>query len=140
MEEEEEEETTSRTPVRTMANSGEVPTGPSFARAGFAPSPAERAGVETPRGPKAAGNHVHQGAGTARPLYVRLRDGRAEPRPLRRPPLVAAASAQPSATFAQVWRLFDARGKVLGRLASEISTVLMGKHKPIYHPAGTGAR
>jgi hypothetical protein len=43
---------------------------------------------------------------------------------------------QPSATFAQVWRQFDARGKVLGRLASEIATVLMGKHKPIYHPAG----
>ena len=45
-------------------------------------------------------------------------------------------ASQPSATFAQVWRLFDARGKVLGRLASEIATVLMGKHKPIYHPAG----
>ena len=43
---------------------------------------------------------------------------------------------QPSATFTPVWRLFDARGKVLGRLASEIATILMGKHKPIYHPAG----
>lgn len=32
------------------------------------------------------------------------------------------------------WRLVDASGKVLGRLASEIATVLMGKHKPTYTP------
>lgn len=28
------------------------------------------------------------------------------------------------------WHVFDAKGKVLGRLASEIAQALMGKHKP----------
>ena len=32
------------------------------------------------------------------------------------------------------WRVVDADGKVLGRLASEIATVLMGKHKAGYVP------
>lgn len=32
------------------------------------------------------------------------------------------------------WHLIDARGKTLGRLATEISRVLQGKHKPIYTP------
>jgi large subunit ribosomal protein L13 len=32
------------------------------------------------------------------------------------------------------WFLFDAKGKVLGRLATEIATVLTGKHKPTYTP------
>ena len=32
------------------------------------------------------------------------------------------------------WRVFDADGKVLGRLASEISMVLMGKHRADYVP------
>ena len=32
------------------------------------------------------------------------------------------------------WRVFDAEGKVLGRLASEIAMVLMGKHKADYVP------
>lgn len=37
------------------------------------------------------------------------------------------------------WLLFDARGKVLGRLASQIAQVLRGKHKPDYTPhADTG--
>ena len=30
------------------------------------------------------------------------------------------------------WHLIDAKGKIVGRLATEISTFLMGKHKPIY--------
>lgn len=30
------------------------------------------------------------------------------------------------------WFLVDAKGKVLGRLASEIAKILRGKHKPIY--------
>jgi large subunit ribosomal protein L13 len=30
------------------------------------------------------------------------------------------------------WHLIDAKGKVLGRLATEIATFLMGKHKPTY--------
>ena len=32
------------------------------------------------------------------------------------------------------WYIIDAEGKVLGRLASEIATILSGKHKPIYTP------
>jgi large subunit ribosomal protein L13 len=32
------------------------------------------------------------------------------------------------------WHVVDADGQVLGRLATTIATVLMGKHKPIYTP------
>jgi large subunit ribosomal protein L13 len=32
------------------------------------------------------------------------------------------------------WYLVDARGKVLGRLAAKIATILRGKHKPIFSP------
>lgn len=32
------------------------------------------------------------------------------------------------------WHIVDAEGKVLGRLATEIAVVLMGKHKPTYTP------
>ncbi len=32
----------------------------------------------------------------------------------------------------QKWYLVDANGKVLGRLASEVATILRGKHKPMY--------
>jgi len=32
------------------------------------------------------------------------------------------------------WYLVDAEGQTLGRLASRISTILKGKHKPIYSP------
>ncbi len=32
------------------------------------------------------------------------------------------------------WYVIDAEGKVLGRLATEVATILRGKHKPIYTP------
>lgn len=32
------------------------------------------------------------------------------------------------------WHLIDAEGKTLGRLATDIATVLMGKHRPTYTP------
>ncbi len=32
------------------------------------------------------------------------------------------------------WRHVDAEGQVLGRLATKIATVLMGKHRPTYTP------
>jgi len=32
------------------------------------------------------------------------------------------------------WWLVDAENKIVGRLASEIAVVLMGKHRPIYTP------
>ena len=34
----------------------------------------------------------------------------------------------------RAWHLIDAEGMILGRLASEIASVLRGKHKPIYAP------
>ena len=34
----------------------------------------------------------------------------------------------------QSWHLVDASEKVLGRLATEIATILMGKHRPQYTP------
>ena len=34
----------------------------------------------------------------------------------------------------QKWYVIDAEGKVLGRLASEVSTILTGKNKPTYTP------
>ncbi|MCS7213762.1 MAG: 50S ribosomal protein L13 [Candidatus Calescibacterium sp.] len=32
------------------------------------------------------------------------------------------------------WYLVDAKGKVLGRIASKIALILQGKHKPVYTP------
>jgi len=32
------------------------------------------------------------------------------------------------------WKIIDAQGKPLGRVASKIAHLLMGKHKPIYAP------
>jgi large subunit ribosomal protein L13 len=32
------------------------------------------------------------------------------------------------------WYVVDAKGKTLGRLASEVATILRGKHKPTYTP------
>ncbi len=34
----------------------------------------------------------------------------------------------------QQWWLFDAEDQVVGRLASKIATILMGKHRPAYTP------
>lgn len=34
----------------------------------------------------------------------------------------------------QQWRLVDANGKVIGRLATDIARILMGKHRPTYTP------
>ena len=36
--------------------------------------------------------------------------------------------------FEQKWHLIDARGLVLGRLASEVAKILRGKDKPIFTP------
>ena len=32
------------------------------------------------------------------------------------------------------WRIADADGRVMGRLATEVATILMGKHRPEYTP------
>lgn len=34
----------------------------------------------------------------------------------------------------RAWHLIDAEGEILGRLATQIATLLQGKHKPIYSP------
>ena len=39
-----------------------------------------------------------------------------------------------SSTSQQRWILIDAKGQVLGRLATRIATILRGKHKPCYTP------
>jgi len=39
-----------------------------------------------------------------------------------------------SKSLQQEWFVVDAKDKVLGRLATKIAMVLMGKHKPIYTP------
>lgn len=36
--------------------------------------------------------------------------------------------------FQKKWYLVDATDKILGRMATRISTILIGKHKPIYTP------
>ena len=38
------------------------------------------------------------------------------------------------ATVNQAWRLYDAEGKVLGRLATQVATTLRGKDKPTFTP------
>ena len=37
-------------------------------------------------------------------------------------------------TFEQKWYVLDAQDYILGRMASKIAMMLMGKHKPIYTP------
>jgi len=45
------------------------------------------------------------------------------------------ATAQPRIeTIARKWYLVDAEGKVLGRLATRVATILRGKHKPNFAP------
>lgn len=34
----------------------------------------------------------------------------------------------------RTWYVVDAKGQVLGRLASQVAKILMGKHKPTYQP------
>lgn len=41
---------------------------------------------------------------------------------------------QKTAQVAHNWHLVDVKGKVLGRIATEIATKLMGKNKPTYTP------
>lgn len=37
-------------------------------------------------------------------------------------------------TTQKKWYVVDAKGKTLGRLASEVAKILRGKHKPSYSP------
>jgi large subunit ribosomal protein L13 len=40
----------------------------------------------------------------------------------------------PSGQYPPQWHLIDATGKPLGRVASQVATLLRGKHKPIFSP------
>ena len=40
----------------------------------------------------------------------------------------------PGRSLQQCWHLVDARGQTVGRLASQIASVLKGKHKPTFMP------
>ncbi len=42
------------------------------------------------------------------------------------------ASTQKQSTIPRAWHHFDAKGKVLGKLATEVATLLRGKHKPSF--------
>ncbi|KAJ7552700.1 hypothetical protein O6H91_06G065500 [Diphasiastrum complanatum] len=46
----------------------------------------------------------------------------------------ATAGLTPAVTNGLRWRVFDAKGQVLGRLSSRIAVTLMGKDKPTYTP------
>jgi len=39
--------------------------------------------------------------------------------------------------YHRAWRHINGENQVVGRLATSIAALLMGKHKPIYDPAGT---
>ena len=39
-----------------------------------------------------------------------------------------------TADIERQWHVFDASGEILGRLATQIARLLMGKHKPIFSP------
>ena len=39
-----------------------------------------------------------------------------------------------SKTFKSEWWIVDAKDQILGRMATRVATVLMGKHKPTYTP------
>jgi len=42
--------------------------------------------------------------------------------------------SQSKAQVTRNWHIFDAKGKIVGRLATEIATILIGKDKPTYTP------
>lgn len=46
--------------------------------------------------------------------------------------------SQKAAEVQREWYVIDAEGQVLGRLATQIATLLRGKHKPTYTPSMDG--
>lgn len=49
--------------------------------------------------------------------------------------MIKTYSAKPEeARASRKWYVVDAEGKTLGRLASQVARIIMGKHKPIYTP------
>jgi hypothetical protein len=56
-------------------------------------------------------------------------------RPANSPPFSTPSNLQTALAYARTWRGVDAEQQVLGRMATRIAIVLMGKHKPIYDQA-----
>lgn len=53
---------------------------------------------------------------------------------MRRQRTYVAKNEQVGTEWNREWYVVNADGKRLGRLASEVATILQGKHKPIYTP------
>ena len=61
--------------------------------------------------------------------------GRRGPQPKDEPTGANVATYSPKASeIERSWHLVDAEGMVLGRLATEVATLLRGKHKPTFAP------
>lgn len=54
--------------------------------------------------------------------------------PAKRFPLIEKTYFAKKGESGKAWKVVDASGQTLGRLATQISTVLMGKHVPSYTP------
>src|SRR5690606_35576771 len=61
-------------------------------------------------------------------------EGISEQRAALRPQIPMKTYSVKAGEIERKWYVVDARGKVLGRLASEVARILRGKHKPIYSP------
>jgi len=53
---------------------------------------------------------------------------------MRRQRTYVAKNEEVGSTWNREWFVVNADGKRLGRLATEVATILQGKHKPIYTP------
>jgi large subunit ribosomal protein L13 len=58
----------------------------------------------------------------------------ARPPPLREEVLPVRTYSPKAADITRQWHVIDAEGAILGRLSTEIATLLRGKHKPIWAP------
>jgi large subunit ribosomal protein L13 len=56
------------------------------------------------------------------------------PRPLQKVVVPLRTFSPRSADITRRWLVIDAEGAILGRMSTEIATLLRGKHKPIYAP------
>ncbi|CCA75831.1 probable MRPL23-mitochondrial ribosomal protein, large subunit [Serendipita indica DSM 11827] len=48
---------------------------------------------------------------------------------------MSQAIGNPRLAYTRLWHHTDASGRVLGKFAVRIANVLMGKHKPVWHPS-----
>lgn len=48
---------------------------------------------------------------------------------------MSQAIGNPRLAYMRLWHHADASGRVLGKFAARIANVLMGKHKPVWHPS-----